>query len=55
MPDGWTVAACMLAFVCGIWFAVEADDAMQRKRVATGIIFIDNVPYSVRPLSREAQ
>lgn len=54
MPAGWTVVACMAAFVVGLWFATTADDAMQKKRAATGIIFIDNVPYSIRPLNREA-
>jgi hypothetical protein len=30
----------MVAFVGGLWFAATVDDAMQKKRAATGIIFI---------------
>jgi len=54
MPYGWTVVACIVAFVTGMYAAVIADDRVMRQRVSTGIIFIDNVPYSVRPLKLEA-
>lgn len=54
MQTGWAVVACIVAFVGGLMFAATVDDAMQKKRAATGIIFIDNVPYSVRPFNREA-
>ena len=54
MKSGWVVVACMTAFICGILFAAEGLSAREKKRAATGIIFIDNVPYSVRPFNREA-
>jgi len=54
MPYGWTVVACIVAFVAGMYVAVIADDRVMRQRVSTGIIFIDTVPYSMRPFNREA-
>jgi len=53
MPTGLAVIACAGAFILGLYVAVTADEASIRKRAATGIIFIDNVPYSVRPFNRE--
>lgn len=54
MPTGLTVLSCAGAFILGLFIAATADEASLQRRAATGIIFIDNVPYSVRPLKLEA-
>lgn len=54
MQTGWAVVACMVAFVTGVILTAEGMSTIAKKRAATGIIFIDNVPYSVRPFNREA-